>query len=306
MRFRYWFMGLGSLWVLMALFFTDPDKGVATGMLLLGLVTPLLAVVFAHLSRRGLFDYINLQEYAEKGKETSIGAAIVFLGACIVLNGLLGIFNRARAENLPANALIYAPLLKVEQVRYWPTHTHPELLASLAEQESCVYLKSPKCWSPSARLNTSKEEGAGIPQITRAYRADGTVRFDSLAQMRKTYPDLHEWSWENVYQRPDLQLRALVLLVKENYNRFPTTAGLARFAFADAGYNGGPAGVQNERRACGLLEGCNPQEWFNHVERHCLKSRAALYGQRSACDINREHVRNVLLVRSAKYRQIMS
>jgi hypothetical protein len=39
------------------------------------------------------------------------------------------------------------------------------------------------------------------------------------------------------------------------------------------------------------------------VERHCLKSRQPIYGSRSACDINREHVRNVFLVRRAKYAQ---
>jgi hypothetical protein len=37
------------------------------------------------------------------------------------------------------------------------------------------------------------------------------------------------------------------------------------------------------------------------VERHCLKSRQPLYGNRSACDINREHVKNVFQVRLAKY-----
>jgi hypothetical protein len=45
-----------------------------------------------------------------------------------------------------------------------------------------------------------------------------------------------------------------------------------------------------------------PGEWFGNVELHCLKSRQPLYGGRSACDINREHVRNVMLVRPAKYR----
>ena len=54
MRFRYIFIFLGSLAVLFALFATDPDRGITTGMLLLSLVTPLLAVLFAHLGRKAL------------------------------------------------------------------------------------------------------------------------------------------------------------------------------------------------------------------------------------------------------------
>jgi len=36
-----------------------------------------------------------------------------------------------------------------------------------------------------------------------------------------------------------------------------------------------------------------------------LKSRQPLYGGRNACDINREHVHNVFLVRVEKYRKAM-
>lgn len=71
--------------------------------------------------------------------------------------------------------------------------------------------------------------------------------------------------------------------------------------FADAAYNGGRGGLDNERRACKLDRNCDHTQWFGHVERYCLKSRAALYAHRSACDINRHHVSDVLLVRSHKY-----
>ena len=72
-------------------------------------------------------------------------------------------------------------------------------------------------------------------------------------------------------------------------------------AFADAAYNGGVSGVNNERRACKMTPGCDPNKWFGHTEKLCLKSKVALYGNRSACDINRHHVKDVLLVRSNKY-----
>ena len=124
-----------------------------------------------------------------------------------------------------------------------------------------------------------------------------------LAEMRDRHPALREWSWQNVYQRPDLQLRAVVLKVRGDFQalRIMVDDEWQRLAFADAAYNGGLGGVQRERRACGLRDGCDPEQWFGHVERICLKSRQPLYGGRSACDINRHHVVDVLLVRAPKY-----
>lgn len=144
-------------------------------------------------------------------------------------------------------------------------------------------------------------------QITRAYRADGTLRFDALADLRSRHAELQGWSWANVYQRPDLQLRAIVLMSRGNYQDIHRLVKdpQAALAFADAAYNGGMGGVQSDRRACALKRGCDPQQWFSNVEATCTKSQTAIYGKRSACDINREHVRNVMLVRSAKYRQLM-
>lgn len=72
-------------------------------------------------------------------------------------------------------------------------------------------------------------------------------------------------------------------------------------AFADAAYNGGIGGLNSERRACKLAPDCDPTKWFGNVELYCLKSKAALYGNRSACDINRHHVKDVLLTRISKY-----
>lgn len=304
--YRLWVMGVGAVLVLLALALTDPDRGVSTAMLALKIVSPLLVIGLAHFTRKAFLPYVDMQEYAVKAKEHPIGAAIVFLGTCLLINATLGLFGKAIAEELPKNAQVYAPMLKAEQMRYWANHPAPETLAGLAEQESCISLKSSRCWSPKSQLKSDREEGAGIGQITRAYRADGGIRFDSLAQMRKAYPDLRDMTWDNIYQQPQLQLRALVLLVKENYNRFPTSIpAMSRLHFADAAYNGGGGGVQSERRACGLIQGCDANQWFGNVELHCLKSKVALYGKRNACDINREHPHNVFLIRSAKYHQVM-
>lgn len=315
-RFRHTFLFFGSIAVLLVLYLTDPDSGLSTGMLVLGLLVCVLALALVHLARKALFDYpeADMRRLFRKAGEESTGAGLALVAMSIIIGSLMLLFgSKVHAAGLdartylPPKANAYVPILRAEQARLWADHPAPEVLAGLVEQESCTYLGSPSCWSPTARLKTQREEGAGMGQITRAFNPDGSVRFDSLADLRSHHPELKGWSWSNVYQRPDLQLRAIVLMSRENYlgiqRLVPQYA--AALAFADAAYNGGMGGVQADRRACGMKTGCDPQQWFGNVEATCTKSQTALYGKRSACDINREHVQNVMLVRSGKYRELM-
>lgn len=182
---------------------------------------------------------------------------------------------------------------------HWPGHQEPWLVPALIEHESCISLTHSKCWNPKAMLKTSREEGAGLGQLTRAYRQDGSTRFDALAEMRQQHPALSELSWSNIYSRSDLQIRAVVLKQKTDYRNFSST--VEPYAFTDAAYNGGVGGVIKERRLCNITTGCDPQKWFDNVERTCAKSKQPIYGNRSACDINRHHVRDVVLNRSVRY-----
>ena len=204
---------------------------------------------------------------------------------------------------IPVQAPAYLPMLKIEIERVMPNHTQPSYFGGLVEQESCVSLTHSKCWNPRSRLKTSREEGAGFGQITRAYR-NGSLRFDALADNRRVIAGLAELNWGNVYERPDLQLRLMVGMVKLCDNKLINlvTDSAQRYQMCDAAYNGGTAGLLNERRACYLAKDCNANVWFGNVELHCLKSRRAIYGQRSACLINREHVVNVFRVRRGKYK----
>lgn len=310
MRFRHWFIFGGSLLVLTALLLTDPDKGVTTGMLLLALVTPLLAVGFAHYARKALHDYpeADARGLFKTAGTHPIGAGLALIALSIVAYGLLALFGSvARAQDvrtyIPPAAEEYRTIFQSEQTAHWPDHPRPELLPALVEHESCISLTHSRCWNATSRLKTKREEGAGLGQLTRAWRPDGSLRFDALAEMRDRHPALTPLSWANIYSRPDLQLRAVVLKVREDFLslRMVSDPGI-RLAFADAAYNGGLGGVQKERRACGLTSGCDPQRWFGHVDRVCLKSRQPLYGGRSACDINRHHVYDVVVTRAPKYR----
>ena len=303
-RHRALFLFGGAIIAAALSFYTDPDAhGLSTLLGGLAIMQGVWAVAASHWARKALTDYpeADQRRLFAKAAEDPVGAGLALIALAIVFVGLLLVFApRANADTLPAGFATYGPILKAEQRAYWPGDPDPAILAALVEQESCASLKSAKCWNPAARLKSAREEGAGMGQITRAYRADGSLRFDALAELRDQYgAELAGWSWDNVYQRPDLQLRAVVLMSRDSAQAF--RGAPAWLAFGDAGYNGGVAGVQKERRACKLSPGCDPGQWFGNVEAHCLKSRQPIYGNRSACDINREHVRNVLLVRRTKY-----
>ncbi|MBQ1766112.1 MAG: hypothetical protein IIZ92_24895 [Aquincola sp.] len=308
-RPRHWYMAGGSAAVLGALFFTDPDQGIGTGLLLLAIVTPVLAVLFAHISRKALHDYpeADMQTLFKTAGQSPTGAGLALVALAITLSALLGLFGRsAHAQPVPDRALQLMPVLATELRTHWPDAPMPAYVPALIEHESCITLRHPRCWSPTAQLRTAREEGAGLGQITRAWRPDGSQRFDALQELRDRHPALRELDWRNVYQRPDLQLRAVVLKSRDGYQALRVVAHpIERLAMADAAYNGGLTGLQRERRACQLATACDPGRWFGNVERHCLKSREPLYAGRSACDINRHHVRDVLLVRAPRYEGLL-
>ena len=223
--------------------------------------------------------------------------------------GLLGTISLPlRAQNpktyIHPNAVKLIPLINDEQDRLMPDTVEPAYVIALAEHESCITLKHSRCLNSLSRLKSQREEGAGFFQLTRAYDINGKLRFDKLAELRQQYRDeLRELSWGNVYDRPDLQIKAAVLMIKDlNKGFYAIQNPFVRFHFVDAAYNGGKGGVDKERRACGLAKNCDPQFWFGNVDRYCLKSKKPLYGGRSACDINRHHVKDVFETRLPKYR----
>jgi hypothetical protein len=303
-RPRHVFVIGGSLAVLAALLVTDPDRGISTGMLLLALVTPVVAVAFAHWARKALHDYpeADMRTLFAEARKSPVGAGLALVALALVFSALLGLFGRSANAAVPARAHEYLPVVAAELQRHWPDAPMRAYVPGLIEHESCITPTHRRCWAPTAELRSAREQGVGLGQLTRAWRPDGTTRFDALAEMRDRHPALRELHWDTIRERPDLQVRALVLMARDNYLALRAVDDwLERLAMADAAYNGGLGGVQRERRACHVAPGCDAQRWFDHVERHCLKSRAPLYAGRSACDINRHHVRDVLLVRAPKY-----
>lgn len=208
-------------------------------------------------------------------------------------------------DYIPPKAYQYKNILLNEIATIFPELPEYNYVPSLIEHESCISLTHSRCWSPTSQLKTEREEGAGLFQITRAYYSDGTLRFDTLQAMRDRYKDyLRELSWKNVYQRPDLQIRLGILLIKDLYYKLAMIEDeYERLKFVDSAYNGGLEWTYRERRACSLARNCNENIWFDNVEKYCLKSKKILYGRRSACDINRDHTKDVFLYRLPKYKK---
>lgn len=206
---------------------------------------------------------------------------------------------------IPERCQGLAPMVVQESLRYTPFIPAHGYYGALIELESCITLKHSRCCLPSAELKTSREQGVGLGQITRAWDAKGNLRFDTLENLKKTYRTaLKELSWLNIKERPDLQIRAIVLLTMENWHAFPgAQIPLERLKFADSAYNGGRGAVIQARKVCGLMRGCDPQYWDRNVEYHINKSKTPMpgYGGQHPYGINIHHVQQTTRVRLPKY-----
>lgn len=270
-----------------------------------------LCVGLAWSARKALFDYADGREAWKESLKHPIGAGLSFLGLCLLSGPLFfGLATFARAQDVktfvPTGAHALAPLVVQEIDSQWPSIPRRSYVGALIEQESCVTLRSTRCWSPTARLKTSREEGAGLGQLTRAWSADGSLRFDALAEVRALDPQaLAGLTWQSVYERADLGVRAILVKLRDcdtRMQRLGPFEPMVRVAFCDAAYNGGLGGLSQDRKLCALTTGCDAAQWFGNVERTSNKSRVKWQGYgKSAFDINREHVDMTVRVRRPKY-----
>lgn len=301
---RQWVFWFAALAVIVWYFFTDPSHGAETLVRLQWMAWVAVAAGPVYLLRRALMDNSRSSVAYKAAMKSSTGAGLVFLGLCI-LTGLLflAVIGRAGAAEIPERAKIYLPVLASETANYWPDLKLRSVLASQVEQETCITLKHRYCWSPTAELKTPREYGFGLGQHTQAFRSNGSVRFDAHAEALARYPSLADWTLENRFNAR-LQLRAIVLSNRDCYRKV-TTLGPNDYnalAMCDAAHNGGFGGLLNERRICARVSDCDADRWFGNVELYSLKSRAKWKGYgASAFDINRLHVKNVMIVRRSKY-----
>lgn len=212
----------------------------------------------------------------------------------------------AHAATLPARASEHLQDLRDAMSEVWPDAPVPAFLPAQIEQETCPSLASPKCWNPRTELKTHREYGFGLGQFTIAYKPDGSVRFNKWLELRMRYRDrLAAWTWDNRWDAR-LQMVAFISMVRSLYQQFSfITDAIQRVAFTLVGYNGGAGSAMQDRVLCRNTPGCDPNKWFDNVERQSLKSRVPMVGYgRSPYEISREYPRNVLIVRRNKYEQL--
>ena len=296
MSYRFFIMVAATLISLMWVLWGDPDGGAQMMEQIRSLTGLIILVPVVYGVRRAFVDAARGRDLVEWIQQGNTAAGLAYLGLCILTGLLFLAFSpRALAWEPPKDL----PILQEEIAARWPSMPMPSMLAALVEQESL--------WKVRATLKTSREEGVGYGQFTRAYTADGRLRFDSLAEVITMDKSLASWSWADRYN-PRMQLRAVVVKNRECYRRYITLAADAynALAFCDSAYNGGLGGLAQDRRLCAMKEGCNPKVWFKNVELTSAKSDVKWkgYGQ-SARGINRTHVKNVMVVRRPKYLSVM-
>lgn len=215
---------------------------------------------------------------------------------------------------IPKGAYVLKPIFLDSIKTTWSDLKYPEYMFSLAETESCIHLSHSRCFNTNSKLNTARETGVGIGQITIAYRlrpnaghADFNarigVRFDALAENKHLDPRLKDLNWDNITERADLQIVLMTAMMRRSYNTFKGMGEtyMEDLRFADASYNGGIGATRQRILKCAGTPNCNKRVWFDNVEKTCIASRKALYGSRSACDINEEHVLHTTVLRLPKY-----
>lgn len=236
------------------------------------------------------------------------------LTLALAFTGIFGA-SLAKAQDvktfIPEKAYSLLEPIKTETFNYAPEIGKPEYFAALFEHESCLHLKHSRCMSPTSEYTRKDkvtgrlvEQGVGLSMVTRAWRPNGILRFDTLSGLKTKYKTaLSDLTWDNIKQRPDLQIRMGVLLTMENYRGLSgVTDPTERLYMTDAAYNGGLRDLRQERTLCGLKKGCDPQKWFGHVEKIVYKGTAKIHNGRSSYEVNRHHVHDVFNNRMEKYR----
>jgi hypothetical protein len=92
MRKRNLYLVGGSILAAILILISNPAIGVSA-VFGIQVLTGVIAVFFAHIMRKALFDYTSMEDLISKASETSTGSAVVVLAIAIVTNGLLQLFS---------------------------------------------------------------------------------------------------------------------------------------------------------------------------------------------------------------------
>lgn len=96
MRFRYIYIGLGSILVIMLSLLSDPDTGFIQNMTtgagtlatIIVLSKGILYAALLHFTRKGLADYFDMETALNKAMETSEGAGKAMIAMALYANAM--------------------------------------------------------------------------------------------------------------------------------------------------------------------------------------------------------------------------
>lgn len=209
---------------------------------------------------------------------------------------------------IPEKARPLLPTINKSITELWPTLPWYSYIPAQIEQETCVSLTHIKCFNSRTRLKTSREEGIGLGQFTRAWDKYGNLRFDVVTEMVNKHPkELAGWSWANIYS-PILQIKAILIKNRVNWNKLTFNIATLedRMAILAVTYNSGS--VFKDRTLCGTKPDCDPTRWYNTVQKKGIeaysfksKLKRKEYGNRSFFEISRVYPILVLKTRRQKY-----
>ena len=162
------------------------------------------------------------------------------------------------AADTLTRAMAYLPLYKDLSASHWPDMPLQYIPFGQVEQESS--------WKERATLKTSRELGRGLTQMTIAYRADGSERFNIYREAVK-WRALKGWDWQNDPYNVRYQLTFLILQDRTNFitmrPMFRDTAETWKAALVC--YNAGPGRVLS-RRSVAKIRGQPTDRWTGGLD----------------------------------------
>jgi len=179
----------------------------------------------------------------------------------------------------------------------WPAAPLKHVAAGQVEQESG--------WKTSAKLDTSRELGLGLAQITITYKKDGTERFNNFREGQKKYSALRAWDWQDDPCNVRYQLTYLVLEDRANYQvwRKSFTDDAEAWKATLVSYNAGRGRVLR-RRAAARAAGVPWDRWTGGLDRVAGPDEIKpLYGRRLSDAVNEYPIK--IFQRSEKYRGML-
>jgi uncharacterized membrane protein len=289
---RTWLLLLVTI-IPIALFAEAPQ--IISVVIVLSMISFVLWVI--HMQRQWMWPYLNLGDFVNRAKNSAVASAIVF--ATVVLFMMLVVWLAvAKAEcydqKMLKRASPYIPKLVSTFDKYWDKAPLRYFEGGKIEQESS--------WNRLAELHTSRELGVSFSQLTIAYNANGTVRFNKFEEAKARYKELQRWEWKDRFNAE----KNFIFIVLEDRRNFMLMKpyfqdNLNRWAALMIAYNAGSGTVWNRRAICKTTEGCDSSKWFGGLDTvRMLFENKLLYG-RPLWKARNEYPDKIIFQRSPKY-----